>query len=57
MSQANIAWWEPAHGSFRFNHPWKQYLKIGGIARECAGHLQSLSGHLKSKSQVYILQV
>ncbi|XP_009589543.1 aluminum-activated malate transporter 8-like isoform X2 [Nicotiana tabacum] len=53
-SLANIAWWEPAHGSFRFNHPWKQYLKIGGIARECAGHLQSLSGHLKSKSQAPI---
>ncbi|KAL8505171.1 hypothetical protein ACS0TY_016400 [Phlomoides rotata] len=24
---ANFAWWEPAHGHFKFHHPWQQYLK------------------------------
>ncbi|XP_049400095.1 aluminum-activated malate transporter 8 [Solanum stenotomum] len=49
---ANFAWWEPGHGSFRLRHPWKQYLKIGVLARECACHLQALSGYFNSKPQV-----
>ncbi|CAN4113955.1 unnamed protein product [Withania somnifera] len=55
-SLANFAWWEPAaaHGSFKFNNPGKEYLKIGKLGRDCACHLHTLSGHLKSKSQVYI---
>ncbi|XP_016474426.1 aluminum-activated malate transporter 8-like [Nicotiana tabacum] len=51
-SLANFAWWEPPHGSFRISHPWKQYLKIGSLARECACHLVGLTGRLNSKSQV-----
>ncbi|XP_060195378.1 aluminum-activated malate transporter 8-like [Lycium barbarum] len=48
---ANFAWWEPAHGLFRFNNPGKVYLKIGNLSRDCACHLHALSGHLKSKSK------
>ncbi|XP_060174582.1 aluminum-activated malate transporter 8 [Lycium barbarum] len=50
-SLANFAWWEPGHGSFRLRHPWKQYLKIGVLSRECACHLQALSGYFNSKPQ------
>ncbi|XP_059281464.1 aluminum-activated malate transporter 8-like [Lycium ferocissimum] len=50
-SLANFAWWEPAHGLFRFNNPGKVYLKIGNLSRDCACHLHALSGHLKSKSK------
>ncbi|KAL7133633.1 hypothetical protein ABFS83_12G155200 [Erythranthe nasuta] len=50
-SLANFAWWEPPHGRFRFNHPWKQYLKIGALARDCACLIQSLNGYINSKSQ------
>lgn len=48
--QANFAWWEPAHGRFRFNHPWKQYLKIGALVRECACLIEALNGYINSKS-------
>ncbi|KAG5628670.1 hypothetical protein H5410_000387 [Solanum commersonii] len=50
-SLANLAWWEPPHGAFKFNHPWKQYLKIGSLVRKCACHLLALSSHINSKSQ------
>ncbi|KAK4736558.1 hypothetical protein R3W88_000255 [Solanum pinnatisectum] len=50
-SLANLAWWEPSHGAFKFNHPWKQYLKIGSLVRKCACHLLALSNHINSKSQ------
>ncbi|XP_049395893.1 aluminum-activated malate transporter 8-like [Solanum stenotomum] len=50
-SLANLAWWEPPHGGFKFNHPWKQYLKIGSLVRKCACHLLALSNHIDSKSQ------
>ncbi|KAL1541426.1 aluminum-activated malate transporter 8-like [Salvia divinorum] len=47
---ANLAWWEPPHGKFKFNHPWKQYLKIGGLSRECASLIKSLNTYTISKS-------
>ncbi|KAH0764321.1 hypothetical protein KY285_000192 [Solanum tuberosum] len=50
-SLANLAWWEPPHGGFKFNHPWKQYLKIGNLVRKCVCHLLALSNHIDSKSQ------
>ncbi|KAH0784082.1 hypothetical protein KY290_003680 [Solanum tuberosum] len=50
-SLANLAWWEPPHGAFKFNHPWKQYLKIGSLVRKCSCHLLALSSHINSKSQ------
>ncbi|KAL0877145.1 hypothetical protein Bca101_026850 [Brassica carinata] len=40
---ANLARWEPAHGSFNFRHPWQQYVKIGAAMRRCAYCLENLS--------------
>nr|XP_043633269.1 aluminum-activated malate transporter 8-like [Erigeron canadensis] len=45
-SLANFAWWEPGHGNFRFSHPWKQYMKIGVLTRQCAYHIEALNGYL-----------
>ncbi|KAG6403871.1 hypothetical protein SASPL_136105 [Salvia splendens] len=47
---ANLAWWEPPHGKFKLNHPWKQYLKIGRLSRECASLIDSLNTYTISKS-------
>ncbi|KAI3450768.1 hypothetical protein Pfo_007433 [Paulownia fortunei] len=33
---ANFARWEAGHGQFMYFHPWKQYLKIGNLTRQCA---------------------
>jgi hypothetical protein len=44
-SWANFARWEPGHGRFHFRHPWKQYLKIGALARQCAYHIEALNGY------------
>ncbi|KAI3447405.1 hypothetical protein Pfo_004070 [Paulownia fortunei] len=54
-SLANFAWWEPAHGRFKFRHPWKQYLKIGALARECACLIEALNGYINSKSQARVV--
>ncbi|KAG6430690.1 hypothetical protein SASPL_108762 [Salvia splendens] len=52
-SLANFAWWEPSHGRFKLNHPWKLYLNVGGIVRQCACHIEILSGCItNSKIQV-----
>ncbi|KAL3825708.1 hypothetical protein ACJIZ3_021737 [Penstemon smallii] len=51
-SLANFAWWEPAHGRFRFHHPWKQYLKISVLARECACQIETLNSLINSKPKV-----
>ncbi|GER41851.1 aluminum-activated malate transporter [Striga asiatica] len=51
-SLANFAWWEPSHGCFRLRHPWKQYLKIGTLARECACLMETLVGCVNSKPHV-----
>ncbi|KAM0011850.1 putative aluminum-activated malate transporter [Helianthus debilis subsp. tardiflorus] len=50
--QANFAWWEPGHGKFRFSHPWKQYLKIGVLMRQCGYHIEALNAYLDEKFQV-----
>eukprot|EP00257_Ricinus_communis_P013854 XP_015571390.1 aluminum-activated malate transporter 2 [Ricinus communis] len=47
----NLAKWEPSHGGFRFCHPWKQYLKIGSLTRECAYKIEALNNSLHSKIQ------
>ncbi|KAF8090845.1 hypothetical protein N665_0463s0004 [Sinapis alba] len=41
-AMANLARWEPAHGSFNFRHPWQQYVKIGATMRRCAYCLENL---------------
>ncbi|KAF6158981.1 hypothetical protein GIB67_042062 [Kingdonia uniflora] len=50
-TMANFARWEPKHGSFKFRHPWKQYLKIGAVTRECAYRVDALNGYLNSNVQ------
>jgi len=52
--QANFARWEPRHGRFQFHHPWKQYLKIGALVRQCAYRIEALNGYLNSDLQVTI---
>ncbi|XP_062167942.1 aluminum-activated malate transporter 8-like [Alnus glutinosa] len=47
-SWANFARWEPAHGGFHFRHPWKQYPKIGDLARQCAYHIKALDDYINS---------
>ncbi|KAL0410187.1 UNVERIFIED_CONTAM: Aluminum-activated malate transporter 8 [Sesamum latifolium] len=42
-SLANFAWWELGHGRFKFHHPWKLYLKMGVLVRECACHIEVAS--------------
>ncbi|KAM1675360.1 hypothetical protein FF1_040895 [Malus domestica] len=44
-----FARWEPAHGSFNFKHPWKQYLKIGASMRSCAYCVKALSACMESE--------
>nr|GLL32410.1 aluminum-activated malate transporter 2-like [Ipomoea trifida] len=48
---ANFARWEPGHGRFKFRHPWKQYLKVGTLTRQCACRVEALNGYLNSKIQ------
>ncbi|PPR87421.1 hypothetical protein GOBAR_AA33269 [Gossypium barbadense] len=50
-SLVNFARWEPPHGPFRFRHPWKQYLKIGSLTRQCAYRIEALNGCLNSDVQ------
>ncbi|KAH1130551.1 hypothetical protein J1N35_001929 [Gossypium stocksii] len=50
-SLVNFARWEPPHGRFIFRHPWKQYLKIGSLTRQCAYRIEALNGCLNSDVQ------
>ncbi|KAF2302525.1 hypothetical protein GH714_037052 [Hevea brasiliensis] len=50
-TMANLARWEPCHGRFRFRHPWKQYLKVGTLARECAYKVDALNCYLHAETQ------
>lgn len=50
--QANFARWEPPHGSFSYQHPWKQYLKVGTAMRSCAYCLEALNSCINNKNQV-----
>ncbi|KAJ0250065.1 Aluminum-activated malate transporter 10 [Hirschfeldia incana] len=54
-SMANLARWEPAHGSFNFRHPWQQYVKIGAAMRRCAYCLENLSICLNYETEVITL--
>ncbi|XP_010543061.1 PREDICTED: aluminum-activated malate transporter 10 [Tarenaya hassleriana] len=51
-SMANLARWEPGHGSFNFWHPWKQYLKTGAAMRRCAYCLENLTICIISETEV-----
>ncbi|KAK1394449.1 Aluminum-activated malate transporter [Heracleum sosnowskyi] len=50
---ANFAKWEPGHGRFMYRHPWKQYLIVGSLTRECAYRIDALNGHLSSHLQMH----
>ncbi|TKY61921.1 Aluminum-activated malate transporter 8 [Spatholobus suberectus] len=50
-SLANLARWEPGHGRFRLRHPWKQYLRIGALTRECAYKIETLNNYLNPEIQ------
>ncbi|XP_024028598.1 aluminum-activated malate transporter 2 [Morus notabilis] len=50
-TMANLARWEPRHGQFRFRHPWKQYLKVSNLSRQCAYKIEALHGYLQSEIQ------
>ena len=52
MFQANLARWEVWHFRFGFRHPWKQYLKIGTLSRQCAYKVDALNSYLNTKIQV-----
>ncbi|EXC36055.1 Aluminum-activated malate transporter 2 [Morus notabilis] len=51
LTKANLARWEPRHGQFRFRHPWKQYLKVSNLSRQCAYKIEALHGYLQSEIQ------
>ncbi|KAJ8439328.1 hypothetical protein Cgig2_022465 [Carnegiea gigantea] len=51
-AMANLAAWEPSHGRFKFRHPWKQYLKVGALARQCAYRVDALNTYLNSSVQI-----
>ncbi|GMN18801.1 hypothetical protein TIFTF001_046848 [Ficus carica] len=51
-NMANLARWELRHGPFIYRHPWKQYLKVANLARQCAYKIEALYGYLKSETQV-----
>ncbi|CAN6201499.1 unnamed protein product [Urochloa humidicola] len=42
-SLANLARWEPAHGAFRFRHPYPLYQKVGAAMRCCAYCVDALA--------------
>lgn len=48
-SLANFARWEPCHGRFKLRHPWKQYLKVGALTRQCAYQIETLSSYINSE--------
>ncbi|CAK9169341.1 unnamed protein product [Ilex paraguariensis] len=50
-SMAAFARWEPAHGRFSFQHPWKQYLKIGASMRSCAYCIETLNSCINLENQ------
>lgn len=49
--QENFARWEPAHGLFTFNHPWKQYLKVSAALRNCSYCIEALNSCLYSENK------
>ncbi|CAN8287904.1 unnamed protein product, partial [Cochlearia groenlandica] len=53
-SLANFAKWEPGHGQFRYSHPWKQYLAVGQLIRQCAYRIDALNSYLNSDIQASI---
>ncbi|GMI76444.1 hypothetical protein like AT4G00910 [Hibiscus trionum] len=55
-SMANFARWEPSHGKFKFQHPWKQYVKIGSSMRGCAYCIEALNSCIGSENQASLIK-
>ncbi|EXC36054.1 Aluminum-activated malate transporter 2 [Morus notabilis] len=53
-NMANLARWEPRHGQFSFHHPWKHYIKVGFLTRQCAYKIKALNGYMNSEIQTPI---
>ncbi|XP_042472260.1 aluminum-activated malate transporter 10-like [Zingiber officinale] len=49
-SLASLARWEPAHGWFKFRHPWQQYSKVGAAIRHCAYCVEAMHGCVNSET-------
>ena len=49
--QANLARWEWQY-RFGFKHPWKQYVKVGALTRECAYKIEALNSYFNFEFQV-----
>ncbi|CAA6660505.1 unnamed protein product [Spirodela intermedia] len=56
-SKANLARWEPGHSRFGFRHPWKQYLKVGAHARQCAYYIEALNAHFARLGERHMCSV
>ncbi|XP_056684542.1 aluminum-activated malate transporter 2 isoform X2 [Spinacia oleracea] len=49
---ANLARWEPRHGHFMYRHPWNQYIKLGGLTRQCAYKIDSLNAYFNHDGEI-----
>ncbi|KAG6521268.1 hypothetical protein ZIOFF_018379 [Zingiber officinale] len=56
-SLASLARWEPAHGWFKFRHPWQQYSKVGAAIRHCAYCVEAMHGCVNSETIKVINQL
>ncbi|KAM7262254.1 hypothetical protein ACFE04_021331 [Oxalis oulophora] len=53
-SLAIFARWEPGHGRFQLRFPWKQYLKIGTLVRQCAYQIDTLNTYIISLHDIQV---
>ncbi|XP_050291010.1 aluminum-activated malate transporter 7-like [Quercus robur] len=51
VTSANLARWELWNYCFGLFHPWKQYVKIGTLTRQCAYKIEALNNYLNSEIQ------
>ncbi|GAA0166539.1 hypothetical protein Leryth_010702 [Lithospermum erythrorhizon] len=51
---ANFSRWEPGHGAFMYSHPWKQYLIIGSLTRQCASRIETINAYNKAQASLEI---
>ncbi|KAK4607000.1 hypothetical protein RGQ29_000992 [Quercus rubra] len=49
-TMANLARWEWQY-RFGFKHPWKQYVKVGALTRECAYKIEALNSYFNFEFQ------
>ncbi|KAI3997596.1 hypothetical protein MKX01_011013 [Papaver californicum] len=54
-SFVNFTRWVPPHGKFRYGYPWKQFLEIGRLTRQCAYRIEALTNSIKT-SQTQLVE-